>query len=101
MSVVDVERPAPPPVRTAPPAQRGVVAIGIAIAVVLGLAVANAAGWKMTVLYGVGLALGLVLFHSRFGFTSAWRQPRCGAISTRPSAELTRAGTATPTPAML
>ncbi|SFS34511.1 YeeE/YedE family protein [Saccharopolyspora flava] len=74
MSVVDVERPAPPPVRTAPPAQRGVVAIGIAIAVVLGLAVANAAGWKMTVLYAVGLGLGLVLFHSRFGFTSAWRQ---------------------------
>ncbi|MEV4646931.1 YeeE/YedE family protein [Saccharopolyspora sp. NPDC049357] len=74
MSVVDVERPAPPPVRTAPPAQRGVVAIGIAIAVLLGLAVANAAGWKMTVLYGIGLALGLVLFHSRFGFTSAWRQ---------------------------
>ncbi|WP_406689104.1 YeeE/YedE family protein [Saccharopolyspora sp. ID03-671] len=74
MSVVDVERPAPPPVRTAPPAQRGVVAIGIAVAVVLGLAVVNAAGWKMLVVYLISLGLGLVLFHSRFGFTSAWRQ---------------------------
>ena len=26
------------------------------------------------VLFGIGLALGFVLFHSRFGFTSAWRQ---------------------------
>ncbi|MEV0702310.1 YeeE/YedE family protein [Saccharopolyspora sp. NPDC050389] len=73
MSVVDVSRPVVPPVQ-APPAQRGVVAIGVAVAVVVGLAVNNAAGWKLTVLYAVGLALGLVLFHSRFGFTSAWRQ---------------------------
>ncbi|RRO16125.1 YeeE/YedE family protein [Saccharopolyspora rhizosphaerae] len=74
MSVVEAGRPAPPLVREAPPAQRGVVAIGIAIAAVLGVAVHSVAGWKMTVLYAVGLALGLVLFHSRFGFTSAWRQ---------------------------
>ncbi|MCI2420342.1 YeeE/YedE family protein [Saccharopolyspora sp. K220] len=73
MAVVDVSRPVVPPVQ-APPAQRGVVAVGIAVAVVVGLAVNNAAGWKLTVLYGLGLALGLVLFHSRFGFTSAWRQ---------------------------
>jgi hypothetical protein len=73
MSVVDISRPAAPPVQ-APPAQRGVVAIGLVIAVVVGLAVNNAAGWKLTVLYALGLGLGLVLFHSRFGFTSAWRQ---------------------------
>ncbi|MEV5539532.1 YeeE/YedE family protein [Saccharopolyspora shandongensis] len=73
MSVVDVSRPVVAPVQ-APPAQRGVVAIGVAVAVVVGLAVNNAAGWKLTVLYAIGLALGLVLFHSRFGFTSAWRQ---------------------------
>ncbi|MGP4018169.1 YeeE/YedE family protein [Saccharopolyspora sp. 5N708] len=73
MSVVDISRPVAAPVQ-APPAQRGVVAIGIAVAVVVGFAVNNAAGWKLTVLYALGLALGLVLFHSRFGFTSAWRQ---------------------------
>ncbi|MEU5850944.1 YeeE/YedE family protein [Saccharopolyspora shandongensis] len=73
MSVVDVSRPVVAPVQ-APPAQRGVVAIGVAVAVVVGLAVNNAAGWKLTVLYAIGIALGLVLFHSRFGFTSAWRQ---------------------------
>lgn len=58
----------------APSARTGVVVVGVILAVVLGLAVDNAAGWKLTVLYILGLALGLVLFHSRFGFTSAWRQ---------------------------
>jgi uncharacterized membrane protein YedE/YeeE len=31
-------------------------------------------GAKFGVLLALGLALGLALFHSRFGFTSAWRQ---------------------------
>ncbi|GAA2356264.1 YeeE/YedE family protein [Saccharopolyspora halophila] len=74
MSVVDGSRSAPPQVRKAAPAQRGTVAVGIAVAAVLALAVANTAGWKLTLLFGVGIALGLALFHSRFGFTSAWRQ---------------------------
>ncbi|GAA0519628.1 membrane protein [Saccharopolyspora subtropica] len=73
MSVVDLPRPAVSPPQ-APPAQRGVVAIGLVIAVAVGLAVHHVAGWKLTTLYAVGLALGIVLFHSRFGFTSAWRQ---------------------------
>jgi uncharacterized membrane protein YedE/YeeE len=44
------------------------------IAIVLGLAVHHAAGWKTTLEYVIGLALGVVLFHSRFGFTTAFRQ---------------------------
>jgi uncharacterized membrane protein YedE/YeeE len=51
-----------------------VVIVGVILAVVLGFAVDHAAGWKLTLLYVIGLGLGLVLFHSRFGFTSAWRQ---------------------------
>ncbi|MFR9730787.1 YeeE/YedE family protein [Saccharopolyspora sp. MS10] len=66
-------RTAPSPAE-APPARRGVVAIGVGLALVVGLAVLHEAGWKLASLYVVGLALGLVLFHSRFGFTSAWRQ---------------------------
>lgn len=31
-------------------------------------------GTRIAVTAVLGLALGLVLFHSRFGFTSAWRQ---------------------------
>ncbi|MEV6602702.1 YeeE/YedE family protein [Kutzneria sp. NPDC051319] len=58
----------------APSARSGVIVIGTALAAILGFAVYHAAGWKLALLYVVGLALGLVLFHSRFGFTSAWRQ---------------------------
>lgn len=62
------------PVERAPSARTGVVVAGVILAVVLGVAVEHAAGWKLTALYAIGLTLGLVLFHSRFGFTSAWRQ---------------------------
>jgi uncharacterized membrane protein YedE/YeeE len=48
--------------------------IGALAAVILAVAVQREAGNTMLALFGVGLALGLVLFHSRFGFTSAWRQ---------------------------
>src|SRR5699024_793156 len=57
-----------------PPPQRGALAIGALIAVLLGVATVAVAGWRMLVLYVIGLAFGLVLFHARFGFTSAWRQ---------------------------
>lgn len=63
------------PARAPAPSMRaGVVWIGAVLAIALGAAVFNAAGWRLTVLYGLGLLLGLALFHSRFGFTSAWRQ---------------------------
>ncbi len=58
----------------APPARHGVTLVGIVLAVALGLAVEHTAGWKLTVSYVIGLTLGLVLFHARFGFTAAWRQ---------------------------
>ena len=57
-----------------PSVQRGPLAIGSVIAVLLGIATAAVGGWRMLVLYVIGLAFGLVLFHARFGFTSAWRQ---------------------------
>ena len=67
-------RPAPVPAEAAPPARTGVTAVGLVLAVVLGVGVHHAAGWKTTAAYVIGLLLGVVLFHSRFGFTSAWRQ---------------------------
>ncbi|MGW3471790.1 hypothetical protein ACWDKQ_25765 [Saccharopolyspora sp. NPDC000995] len=38
------------------------------------VAAATVLGVKSALLAGLGLALGLTLFHSRFGLTSAWRQ---------------------------
>ncbi|WP_031466375.1 YeeE/YedE family protein [Sciscionella sediminilitoris] len=75
MAVIEAVRSAQRPViERAPAARAGVVAVGVLLAVALGAAVFNAAGWKLTLLYVFGLLLGLALFHSRFGFTSAWRQ---------------------------
>ena len=67
------QHPAPPAEDAAPP-QYGVIAAGIVIAVALGAAIAASSGHIAAILFGIGLALGVVLFHSRFGFTSAWRQ---------------------------
>lgn len=63
-----------PPVEGAPPTQLGVLAAGLVVATALGLAVARTAGGRQTLPYLIGIGLGVVLFHSRFGFTSAWRQ---------------------------
>ncbi|MEV0122119.1 YeeE/YedE family protein [Streptomyces sp. NPDC050703] len=57
-----------PPVRRLPPAVAGV--IGSALT---GYVFA-AHGAKPGVLLLLGIGLGVALFHSRFGFTSAWRQ---------------------------
>ncbi|RJQ69422.1 YeeE/YedE family protein [Pseudonocardiaceae bacterium YIM PH 21723] len=64
----------PKPEPKQPPAQLLVIGIGAVLTVLVGLAVASVAGAKLAVLFVLGLALGLVLFHSRFGFSSAWRQ---------------------------
>lgn len=78
MSTVDEtrasRRTAPPAAPPAPPARTGVAVVGVALAAALGMAIHHAAGTTITVAYALGLALGVVLFHSRFGFTSAWRQ---------------------------
>ena len=50
------------------------MAVAVVIAALLAAGVHHAGGPRTTWLYGVGLGLGIALFHSRFGFTSAWRQ---------------------------
>ncbi|RYU12373.1 YeeE/YedE family protein [Nocardioides iriomotensis] len=66
-------RPAPPAAEQPPP-QVGVVLAALLASLVLAGLTFVTAGWVMFTLFLIGLALGLVLFHSRFGFTSAWRQ---------------------------
>ena len=63
----------PPPEPDTPP-QAGVVLVGLAAALMLGGVIFLRSGHLPAVLFALGLALGFVLFHSRFGFTSAWRQ---------------------------
>ncbi|WP_448317369.1 YeeE/YedE thiosulfate transporter family protein, partial [Streptomyces sp. CO7] len=71
--------PAPPP-RPAPaapplgPVRKGPLAVSALLAVALTAYVWSAHGAKPGVLLLLGLGLGVGLFHSRFGFTSAWRQ---------------------------
>ncbi|WJD95158.1 YeeE/YedE family protein [Streptomyces antimycoticus] len=67
-SVPRPEAPAAPPVRRVPLAVSGL--LGAALTAF----VWSAHGAKPGVLLLLGLALGIALFHSRFGFTSAWRQ---------------------------
>lgn len=63
-----------PSAPAAPPVQRGVALVGIAVAVgLLGLTLTSQ-GLPQATLLLLGLGLGVALFHSRFGFTSAWRQ---------------------------
>lgn len=69
-----VTRPAPPPAPGAPGAQRGVVALGLLLAAGLTLWTYASQSWVEAALLLLGLGLGFTLFHSRFGFTSAWRQ---------------------------
>ncbi len=58
----------------APPIQRGPTAAVTLLAAALVLWVGIEHGGRQAVLLGLGLGLGLALFHSRFGFTSGWRQ---------------------------
>jgi uncharacterized membrane protein YedE/YeeE len=51
-----------------------VVAAGLAITGALAVAVFSGQGAREGVLLTIGLALGVALFHARFGFTSAWRR---------------------------
>lgn len=61
-------RPRPTAVQPVP------LALGAIAAIALGVCTAVVGEWRMLVLYALGLGFGLVLFHARFGFTSAWRQ---------------------------
>lgn len=54
--------------------QRRSLFIGGALGATLVAAVAASQGTAKAILAVLGLALGVALYHSRFGFTSAWRQ---------------------------
>ncbi|MBM3357745.1 MAG: YeeE/YedE family protein [Betaproteobacteria bacterium] len=54
-------------------AQRGVLAAALALAVVI-LVLITGAGWRMPVLFALGIALGLTLYLTGFGFTSSYRE---------------------------
>ncbi|TWD74712.1 hypothetical protein FB561_6143 [Kribbella amoyensis] len=65
------------PVPAAPalgPVSRIPLIVAVLGAVVLEIVVWSSHGAKPGVLLLLGLGLGIALFHSRFGFTSAWRQ---------------------------
>lgn len=57
-----------------PSAQTVVIAAGIVASGVLAWIIGASQGSAKATLFALGLALGVTLFHSRFGFTSAWRQ---------------------------
>lgn len=62
------------PVSPLPAVQTSPIAFGVVAAGLLAWAIAATSGSAKVVLFAVGIALGATLFHSRFGFTSAWRQ---------------------------
>ncbi|MEY3805710.1 MAG: hypothetical protein RIR69_522 [Actinomycetota bacterium] len=57
-----------------PSVQTTVIAAGVLGSALLLWGIAASQGSAKSALFGLGLALGVTLFHSRFGFTSAWRQ---------------------------
>lgn len=63
----------PIPVSTQAPQGWLVIGSGMAI-LALGAVIVTGQGAQQAALYTIGLALGLALYHARFGFTSAWRQ---------------------------
>ncbi|WP_208292794.1 hypothetical protein [Naumannella halotolerans] len=80
-SVAPSRWPAPAPTCAVPPAPESAgraqwlpLAIYLLLAAGLVGFVGIQHGAKAAVLLLLGLGLGLALFHSRFGFTSAWRQ---------------------------
>jgi len=72
---VDANLLAPQAARTAGSASssRAVVTVASALLVGGALALATAYSWRQGALFLLGGALGLVLYHALFGFTSAWR----------------------------
>jgi uncharacterized membrane protein YedE/YeeE len=57
----------------APPINSWVVILASAVLSAGAIALANAYAWRQGALFLVGGALGVVLYHALFGFTSAWR----------------------------
>jgi uncharacterized membrane protein YedE/YeeE len=57
-----------------PSPKKALISIGAAVGIILAASVYIEAGFNQTVLYVLGLLLGVTLFHARFGFTSAFRR---------------------------
>ena len=55
------------------PANLRVAGLGAALLALGALWLAEAVSWRQAALFGVGSAMGLVLYHAQFGFTSAFR----------------------------
>ncbi|MFN7916192.1 MAG: YeeE/YedE family protein [Vicinamibacterales bacterium] len=58
---------------SAPRINIGPLAASLALILALGLAVASTVSGKQALLFVIGVAAGLVLYHAAFGFTSSWR----------------------------
>lgn len=56
------------------PVQKGFVAVGIVISLILLFAIVHSANWIQGSLFIIGLLLGATLLYARFGFTSAFRR---------------------------
>lgn len=67
-------RPTEPTSSSLPRPRLGVAAVGLLLIGALAVAVFAGQGAEQGVLLVVGLALGVALYHARFGFTSAWRR---------------------------
>jgi uncharacterized protein len=77
-----------------PPLQMKIVLAAV-IVMAGGLWLIQMQGWHQARLYGVGLLMGLVLYHAAFGFTGAWRQLLVRRQSAGVEAQLLMLGVAT------
>ncbi len=57
----------------APSPNRAVIAVSAVLLIAGWLAIQDGHGWRQGLLYVIGGALGVTLYHAVFGFTSAWR----------------------------
>lgn len=69
-TLVTPDQPAQDPVRSA---QNSVVLVGLVVIVAAGLLIQHTASTRLVLLFITGTALGVVLYQSLFGFTSAFR----------------------------
>ncbi len=58
---------------SAPSPNRAVIAISLVLLIAGWIAIQDGHGWRQGLIYAIGGALGVTLYHAVFGFTSAWR----------------------------
>jgi len=58
---------------SAPSPNRAVIAVAVVLLIAGWAAIQDGHGWRQGLLYVIGGALGVTLYHAMFGFTSAWR----------------------------